>query len=103
MSATVYRCNSVRTESGRPCRTPVLPGRRCGRHLSPRKPRAKRTAGNVTLRMTLSHQATALVDRLLDTGLYGDTREEALDRLVCERLIQLRGPFLRLPKMKRKR
>ena len=45
----------------------------------------------VRIRPIFNAQETLLIDRLLDSGLYGTTREQVIRRIVDQRLCELFG------------
>lgn len=96
----------------RRCWVPLGPGRgRCMRRLHhsqaecPHHGRRRRRAEPDDAKVTLwiRPQIAAYVDQLIGTGLFGGDRAEVIDRLVCDRLIELMdSPLIELPRKQRK-
>lgn len=80
------RCEAPsQNNAGRRCPSPVMPGtKRCWNH----------SGQDRKLVLYLPPALLDLLRRLVQTGLYGETVDEALLHVAKERLIQLSGPLL---------
>lgn len=67
-------------------------------------PRDTNAIRSVTLRISTTPQVVDMLDRLVETGLYGKNRAEAAEELLRGKVIEaIRDGLLSLPRRRRRR
>ena len=65
------------------------------------RPMRKRGENSLCIQITTTQPMIEMVDRIMDTGLFGTSRAAAAERIMCEgvRIILKENPFIRIKKI----